>query len=277
MEDMVEQQVVNDMDDISQLIAVLKNDILYRMLQRAGLEQNIIHPNMSAKLKAGLNYRPADAAELTGVNEGTLRGWLNGKDSNDLPVYINAYKENKFHILDAEAVFRVRLIYLVQKELKYSLNNIAGIATGKGITGKVIPQNEEILNQLQEVRDANNLLEKQNKVLLSMISVLFEQDSNGEWKLKNHLPLLENNETLKQMKETIDGLNKQVESLETELQKEKESKIDVSLEVVKSNMLYKKAEYMALEKRSVLEKILNRKPTAEEINKYFEELKKDID
>lgn len=267
-------ETVKGLDDISQLQIEFKNDVLYRMLQRAGLEQTIITSEMYEKLKYGLNYRPQDAAFITGVNEGTLRGWLNGKDSSDLPVYINAFKENKFHILDCESVFRVRLIFLVQKELKYSLNHISGIAVGKGINGKVITPNENYMNQLEEIKESNIQLEKQNKMLYSMISVLFEQDTNGEWKIKNQTPLLESNESFKKMQEEIDSLNNQLKLLKEELIEEKQSKLDLKLEVVKTNMMYKQAENMALERRTFFEKFLNKKPDPELINKCYEELKK---
>lgn len=261
---------IYEFDDISQMQNGFKNDVLYRMLQRAGLESTIINNEMSEKLKIGLNYRPLDAAEITGINEGTLRGWLNGKDSADLPVYINAYKENKFHILDAEAVFRVRLIYLVQKELKYSLNHIAGIAVGKGINGKVINPTE---SQMEELREVNSRLETQNKMLFSMISSLFEQDAIGEWKLKSKTPLLEGNQTFKNMRYEIEELNKQIDVLKEELNNEKKNKIDMKMEVIKTNMLYRRAENIAMERRSALEKFLNKKPDIEIVNKYFQELK----
>jgi len=55
-------------------------------------------------------------------------------------------------------------------------------------------------------------LEKQNKMLFS-ISSLFEQDPVGEWKLKTKTPLLEDNQTFRNMKYEIDELNKQIDVL----------------------------------------------------------------
>ncbi|WP_010243727.1 hypothetical protein [Acetivibrio cellulolyticus] len=277
--EIVDQIVSSDLqgaDDISRLEILFKNDVLYKMLERADLANKIITPEMNEKLKFGLNYRPQDAAAITYANEGTLRGWLNGRDSFELPMYINASREGKFHILDAEAVYRVRLVYMVQKELKLSLNHIANICAGKSNNSKVMPfnQNDEIMNSINEIREKNIYLENQNRMLLEMFSTLFEKDESGI-KLKKQSPLLlENAKFYEEVQSNISKLEKNISDLKDELQSEREkNKINVKLEISKVNMMYKKAEYLALQKRSLIEKILNKKPTPEDIEKYLEGLK----
>lgn len=265
-------------DDISRLEILFKNDVLYKMLERADLADKIITPEMNEKLKFGLNYRPQDAAEITYANEGTLRGWLNGRDSFELPIYINASREGKFHILDAEAVYRVRLIYMVQKELKLSLNHIANICVGKSnnTNTKVMPlnQNDELINSINEIKEKNIYLENQNRMLLEMFTTLFEKDESG-LKLKKQSPLLlENTKIYEEVQSNINKLEQTISNLKEELQIEKEkNKIDVRSEVSKTNMMYKRAEYLALKDRNILQKILNIKPTPEDIEEYFEILK----
>lgn len=260
-------------DDISRLEIMFKNDLLYKMLEKADLADKIITPEMTEKLKFGLNYRPQDAAAITGANEGTLRGWLNGRDSYELPTYINSSREGKFHILDAESIYRVRLVYMVQKELKLSLNHIANICAGKSNNSKVMPlnQNDEIMNSINEIREKNICLENQNRMLLEMFTTLFEKDESG-LKLKKQSPLLiENAKFYEEVQSNITKLEKTISDLKDELQSEREkNKINVKFEISKVNMMYKKAEYLALQKRSFIERILNKQPSPEDIEKHLE-------
>jgi hypothetical protein len=275
--EIVEQIISSNLEganDISKLEILFKNDVLYKMLERADLADKIVTSEMNEKLKFGLNYRPQDAAAITYANEGTLRGWLNGRDSFELPMYINASREGKFHILDAESVYRVRLIYMVQKELKLSLNHIANICAGKSNNSKVMSlnQNDEILNSINEIKEKNRYLENQNRMLLEMFSALFEKDESG-LKLKKQSPLLlENNKFYEEIQSNISNIEKTISELKEELQIEKENKIDVKLEISKANMVYKKAEYLALKDRNIIQKMFKKKPTPEDVEKYVKSL-----
>lgn len=277
--EIVDQIISSDLegaDDISRLEILFKNDVLYKMLERANLADKIVTTEMNEKLKFGLNYRPQDVSVITYANEGTLRGWLNGRDSFELPMYIGASREGKFHILDAEAVYRVRLVYMVQKELKLSLNHIANICVGKSSNSKVIPlnQNDEVMNSINEIKEKNMYLENQNRMLLEMFSTLFEKDESG-LKLKKQSPLLlENAKFYEEVQSNISKLEKTIVDLKDELQSEKEKiEINVKTEISKVNMMYKKAEYLALQKRSFIDKILNKKPSPEDIEKQLVGLK----
>jgi transcriptional regulator with XRE-family HTH domain len=274
----------NYTQDIIDIEKSFKNDILYKMLKRAGLTDKIVTEEMIKSLFIGRTYKTEEVAIMTGVAEPTLRNLLNGRDASQLPSYINAIKETKFHILDAESIYRVRLIYLVQKELKHSIKQISEIATGMVEPynkSRVIYPPEQInyisdkLDKLEinnnELNDKCEQLSKQNVILLNFIQNICEKDENDQLKLKTSaMPLLESNKEIEEIKDKLNKLENNSQVIIKKEVNEHFQKFDNDISLVKRNMLYRKAENIALERRTFKERLFNKMPDKTTVDEIFD-------
>lgn len=174
-------------------------DVLYKMLSNAAIANEILTPEMKNELFLGITYRIDDVSRLTGVDEHIVRNWLNGTNSERLPLYLTTIKEVKFRLVPAETVYRIRMVHLIHKNLKMALNTIASVAIGE-----TAPVQTEIVNpaqiqaqlkkQIATLEEQNKLLEEQNALILQKFS---EENLNKYIRLQiekiedSKVPLLE--------------------------------------------------------------------------------------
>lgn len=189
-------------DLATDLFLSFRDDILFRKLESAHLENLIITDEMRSQLKKNKTYSPDEVEKMTGINAGTLRGWINGNVNKFLPLYIRSIKDGHHHKLNCKAIFRVRLIYLAQQYLNYTINYIAQLSTGI-----IIDNNEYILpseeieklkeNQKEQKKEMEHMkqiilsIAKQNKFLFKAHNDAFIFE-NGKYRLKKDaIPLLD--------------------------------------------------------------------------------------
>lgn len=189
-------------------------DVLYKMLSNAGMTNKIVTDEMKNELLLGITYRIDDVARLTGIDEHIVRNWLNGTNSERLPLYLSTMKEVKFRLVPAETIYRIRMVHLIHKNLKMALNTIASVAIGE-----VSPVQTEILNpaqaqaqlkeQIAQLLEQNKLLEEQNE----FIKQRFSEENLNKY-IKFQIEKLESSKT-----PLIEAQSKKVNELEVKLEK----------------------------------------------------------
>lgn len=189
-------------------------DVLYKMLSNAGIAHEILTKEMKKELFLGITYRVDDVARITGMDEHIVRNWLNGTNSERLPLYLTTIKEVKFRLVPAETIYRIRMVHLIHKNLKMALNTIASVAIGE-----VSPIQTEILNpaqvqsqlneQINQLLGQNKLLEDQNEFIKERFS---EENLNKYIKLQ--IEKIESSRT-----PLIEAQSKKVNELEKEINK----------------------------------------------------------
>lgn len=250
--DYIEENLFYENNDIEAIEDKFKKrDVLYELLVNSGLADQIITNEMRNELILGRVYRIDDTARMTHTDAHIIRNWLNGTNSEKMPLYLHSIKETKFRNVPAETVFKVRLVYLVHQNLKMSLNTIAQTAIGErspvyaeivNPTEQIARLEEEKKNILEEkakleksnkkyVENIEKLSDELSKVDGKLIDALLERRLNSliEEKVANQLsqisfdnvPMLqESNEKLKQYEKKIEDLEKVVEKIPEESDKQ---------------------------------------------------------
>ncbi|MGE4282831.1 MAG: hypothetical protein AB7G87_03845 [Clostridia bacterium] len=290
---------------LSQLEMEFRNDILYRKLEEAGLSDYIVTEEMREGLIQNKVYGTPEAARMVGLNDGTLRGWIRGDVSINLPKYIKSTKigddfQYKYQ-LDCAAIYRIRLIYLMQNRLNYPLNQIAAIATGLEMISPSKGKNKLPSEELMELKEQIGRQQEVIDGLVHLFKNIVTHDEDGNIALKTSVvPALEEKnreieQKITEMESSIENIveNKLQESI-TDIKKAAEGKVTELEDIIikmqdelttrdikvvnaaKRAMLLSKAKDIALQNRSFIAKLLNKEPTKEEIEKHIKRIENDF-
>jgi tetrahydromethanopterin S-methyltransferase subunit G len=133
---------------------------------------------------------------------------------------------------------------------------------------------DKIETNNNELNDKCEQLSKQNLLLLNFIQSICEKDENDQLKLKaSAMPLLEsNNEQIEEIKDKLNKLETNTQEIVKKEIDEHLQKFENDISSVKKNMLYRKAENIALERRTFKERLLNKVPDKKTVDEIFNEL-----
>lgn len=111
--------------DIRAIESYFKNDGLYKFLIQSFPGKLIATPVMINDLHVGRIVNVVTASIMTGMDKVTIRNLLNATNCKRMPEYIRAQKSGNRWLLTECDVYKLRMAYLVNKELRLPYNRIA--------------------------------------------------------------------------------------------------------------------------------------------------------
>lgn len=242
-ENIINDNVINDdklvgLDIISKIEIELKNDVLLKLLKESNLYHEIVTDSMKDLLKENTQYSTTAISRMISVPNSTLRGWI-----TELEDYINPVFSGETYKLLPKSIYKLRMIQLLRKNLRYSISYIKSITIGTNIidgnknSEKSI--NEKVEELIKENENMKKIIMKMAKNVDATRKVMMELIDNDVY--KNNGKILLNSKMLTNLLEVNKNPNldekieNSIKSIKEELNDVVKQKIDEALRELNLN------------------------------------------